>query len=133
MRDPCVMASNYRKMAIIKPCFNLKPDMERFMAFERGAMDATLAAAAGEDPALMAELRAVFADSARRQIDLLRRARCDGNWRVAAQRLQGLAASFHAEELEELAEEALGAVPGEPGVLRRIEGLINDFSPKSAI
>ncbi len=99
------------------------------MAFERGALDATLAAAAGEDPALMAELRAAFAESARRQVDLLRRARCDGNWRVAAQRLQGLAASFHASELEELAEEALAAVPGEPGVLRRINALLDDFAP----
>lgn len=132
MRDPLVMHSNYRNSTIIKPCFNPKPDMKRFMAFERGSMDATLAAAAGEDPALLAELRAVFADSARRQVDLLRRARCDGNWRVAAQRLQGLAASFHAEELEELADEALGAVPGEPGVLRRMDALIDDFAPSTA-
>lgn len=102
------------------------------MAFERGSLDATLAAAAGQDPALIAELRAAFAESARRQVDLLRRARCDGNWRVAAQRLQGLAASFHAAELEELAEEALGAVPGEPGVLRRIEALLDDFAPAIA-
>ena len=101
------------------------------MAFERGALDATLAAAAGTDPALMAELRSVFAESARRQVDLLRRARCDGNWRVAAQRLQGLAASFHAIELEELAEEALAAVPGEPGVLRRIDALLEDFKTPS--
>ncbi len=101
------------------------------MAFERGAMDSTLAAAAGEDPALMAELRLAFAQSARRQVDLLRRARCDGNWRVAAQRLQGLAASFHAAELEVLAEEALEAVPGEPGVLRRIESLLDEVLPTS--
>ena len=126
------MRTNYRKTAIIKPCFNPKPDMKRLMAFERGALDATLAAAAGTDPALMAELRSVFAESARRQVDLLRRARCDGNWRVAAQRLQGLAASFHAIELEELAEEALAAVPGEPGVLRRIDALLEDFKTPSA-
>lgn len=121
------MELNYRKTEIIKPCFNPKSDMKHTMAFERGALDANLAAAAGADPELMAELRAAFAESARRQVDLLRRARCDGNWRVAAQRLQGLAASFHATELEGLAEEALAAVPGEPGVLRRIEGLLNEF------
>ena len=66
------------------------------MAFSNGHLDATFAAAAGEDAELFAELRAVFAESLNRQIDLLRRARCDGNWAVAAMRLKGLGASFHA-------------------------------------
>ncbi len=99
------------------------------MAFEHGALDANLAAAAGEDAALLAELRAAFVESAARQLDLLRRARCDGNWAVAATRLKGLAASFHAHELEVLADEALNAAPGEPTVLRRIEDLLGDFAP----
>lgn len=91
------------------------------MAYEAGALDETLAAAAGYDPALMAELRAAFVDSLDRQIDLLRRARCDGNWQVAAERLKGLAASFHEVSLIALAEEALAAAPGEPGVVRRLQ------------
>ncbi len=98
------------------------------MAYEAGALDATLAAAAGEDPALFAELRGAFRESLERQIDLLRRARCDGNWQVAALRLKGLAASFHAEPLLILAEEALDAAPGEPGVVRRLQGFLDDFS-----
>lgn len=97
------------------------------MAYEVGALDETLAAAAGDDPALFAELRSVFAESLARQIDLLRRARCDGNWHVAALRLKGLAASFHAAPLIDLAEEALEAAPGEPSVVRRLQQFHDDF------
>ena len=98
------------------------------MAYEAGALDATIAAAAGEDPALFAELRGAFRESVERQIDLLRRARCDGNWQIAALRLKGLAASFHAETLLLLAEEALDAAPGEPGVVRRLQAFLNEFT-----
>jgi hypothetical protein len=98
------------------------------MAYEAGALDATLAAAAGEDDALFAELRLAFAESLARQIDLLRRSRCDGNWHVAALRLKGLAASFHAEPLMELAEEALTCAPGEPGVVRRLQSFHDEFA-----
>lgn len=98
------------------------------MAYEAGALDATLAAAAGTDPALFVELRQAFSDSASRQLDLMRRARCDGNWQMAALRLKGLAASFHAETLIDLAEEALEGAPGDPSVLRRISRFIDDFS-----
>lgn len=97
------------------------------MAYDAGALDETLAAAAGDDPALFAELRTVFAESLARQIDLLGRSRCDGNWRVAALRLKGLAASFHAAPLLALAEEALDAAPGEPGVVRRLRQFHDDF------
>lgn len=98
------------------------------MAYESGALDATLAAAAGQDPALIAELRLAFAESAQKQIDLLKRARCDGNWHVAAMRLKGLAASFHAEDLLNLADEALACAPGEPVVVRKIERFLADFA-----
>jgi hypothetical protein len=98
------------------------------MAYVTGALDATLAAAAGNDPALFAELRVAFIDSLTRQLDLLRRARCDGNWRVAAMRLKGLASSFNAEPLMLLAEEAIEAAPGEPRVVRRIQSFLDEFS-----
>lgn len=98
------------------------------MAYESGALDATLAAAAGADPALIAELRVAFAESAQKQTDLLKRARCDGNWHVAAMRLKGLAASFNAEELLKLADEALDSAPGEPAVIRKIERFLTDFA-----
>ncbi|HVR89598.1 MAG TPA: Hpt domain-containing protein [Novosphingobium sp.] len=98
------------------------------MVYEAGALDATLAAAAGEDLALFAELRLAFTESLARQVDLLRRARCDGNWQVAAMRLKGLAASFHAEQLILLAEEALDSAPGEPGIVRRLQAFLDDFA-----
>jgi HPt (histidine-containing phosphotransfer) domain-containing protein len=98
------------------------------MAYVSGDLDATLAAAAGEDAALFAELRAAFEESLARQIDLLRRSRCDGNWQVAAMRLRGLAASFHAEALIALADEALECAPGEPGIVRRLQAYLDEFS-----
>lgn len=98
------------------------------MAYEAGALDATLSAAAGDDPALVVELRTAFIDSVARQVDLLGRARCDGNWRIAVMRLKGLAASFHAEALMELAEQALEAAPGEPTVVRALRKYVEEFS-----
>lgn len=98
-----------------------------WMVFESGALNATLAAAAGDDAALFAELRMAFSESMDRQIDLLRRARCDGNWQVAALRLKGLAASFGADPVMKLADEALDAAPGEPTIVRRLERLLDEF------
>ena len=98
------------------------------MAYENGALDATLAAAAGDDPALMSELRVAFVESAHKQLDLLKRSRCDGNWTVAAMRLKGLAASFHAEGLLLAAQRALDAAPGEPASIREIERVLSSFS-----
>ena len=99
------------------------------MAYESGALDATLAAAAGDDPQLLAELRRAFVDSLSRQIDLLSRSRCDGNWQMAAMRLKGLAASFHAESLTELAELALDAAPGDPVIVRRLQHYLIEIDP----
>jgi HPt (histidine-containing phosphotransfer) domain-containing protein len=98
------------------------------MAYESGALDATLAAAAGEDAALFRELRQAFIESLSRQIDLLRRARCDGNWQMAALRLKGLAGSFQAWPLIVLAEEALDAAPGDPVVVRKLQAFHDDFA-----
>ena len=63
------------------------------MAYEGASLDANLAAAAGHDPDLVRELRAAFIESAERQVDLLGRSRCDGNWHVAAMRLKGSSGS----------------------------------------
>lgn len=98
------------------------------MAYDNGALDATLAAAAGDNAALMHELRGAFLESAARQLDLLKRARCDGNWNVAAMRLKGLAASFHADELQAAAERALNSAPGEPQAVREIEAVLARFT-----
>lgn len=83
-------------------------------------MDAALAAAVGNDPALIAELRVAFLDSARRQLDLLRRSRCDANWRYTAWRLKSIAASFGEARVQGLADEAAEGAPGDPVVLRQL-------------
>lgn len=97
------------------------------MAYDPGALRAALAAAVGDDPELVAELRAAFLDSAARSVDLLARSRSDGNWQMAARRLQGLAASFGALELMEIAETAAEGAPGDPVVLRAVRGAIAAF------
>lgn len=90
------------------------------MAFDPGTLSSALAVAAGEDSALIAELRAAFLESAERHVDLLRRSRCDANWLLAAGRLKGLAASFGMEGLVEMAMQAEGGAPGDPVILRQI-------------
>ena len=102
------------------------------MAHEAAEFDATLAAAAGEDLALLNELRAAFLESLTQQIDLLRRARCDGNWEVAALRLKGLGSSFHSPELVSLADNALDGAPGEPAVLRKLTALCDRFAARAS-
>jgi HPt (histidine-containing phosphotransfer) domain-containing protein len=76
------------------------------MAYDPGAIDATLAAAVGDEPALIAELRGAFLDSARRGLDGLENAKDAEAWQAAAFRLKGLAASFGAVRLMTLATEA---------------------------
>lgn len=98
------------------------------MAYEGASLDANLAAAAGHDPDLVRELRAAFLESATAQVDLLGRARCDGNWHVAAMRLKGLAASFHADGLLALSDEALEGVPGDPAIVRRLRAMLEDLA-----
>lgn len=99
------------------------------MAYLGDAIDAHLAAATGDDPALFRELRAAFVESARHQLDLLGRARCDANWEMAALRLKNLAATFHASDLITLAEEARTAAPGEPKIQRLIAALLDSIEP----
>jgi hypothetical protein len=98
------------------------------MAYDPGALNASLAAAVGSDGDLMAELRAAFIESAVRQLDLMGRARCDANWTIASSRLKSLAASFGAHGLVGLADEALDGAPGDPVVLRKIASSIDDFA-----
>jgi hypothetical protein len=95
------------------------------MAMDAGPIDSMLSAAVGDDPALAEELRIAFKQSAERHHDLMRRARCDANWRIAAWRLKGLSSTFGVDVLIRLAEEAASGVPGDPAILRRISGAID--------
>ena len=97
------------------------------MVYETSSIDATLSAAAGANPALHAELKAAFLDSIDRQVDLMSRSRCDGNWQMAGMRLRAIAASFHADELIALADEATTGAPGDPSIIRRIKAFIGEL------
>ncbi len=90
------------------------------MAYDPGALDAALAAAVGDDPALMAELRDALVCSAAKHAEQLSGARNDANWTMAAWRLKGLAASFGAMQLMTAADEAVNAAPGDPVAIRRV-------------
>lgn len=91
------------------------------MAYDPGAIDATLAAAIGDDAALIAELRAAFGDSARRALLAIENAEDDATWRVATARLKGLAASFGATRLMALASDAGYALVRDPVILRKLK------------
>lgn len=94
------------------------------MAYDPGAIDATLAAAVGDEPALVAELRLAFLDSARRALAALEAADGDEAWRGAAARLKGLAASFGAVRLVALAGAAGEGGPS-PDALRKLARAID--------
>lgn len=90
------------------------------MAYDPGAIDATLAAAVGDEPALIAELREAFLDSVKGSLTGLTRANDAATWKDSALRLKGLAASFGAIRLMALAGEAANAPVGDVDTLRKL-------------
>ncbi len=96
------------------------------MAYDPGAIDATLAAAVGDEPQLIAELRGAFIDSARRVLAVMEAAEGE-QWTGAAFRLKGLAASFGAVRLMALAAEAAAAPVGDLATLRKLHRAVDRF------
>ncbi|MBX3564660.1 MAG: Hpt domain-containing protein [Sphingomonas sp.] len=90
------------------------------MAYDPGAIDATLAAAVGDEPQLIAELREAFLDGVRRCLEGMKAADGPGAWSAAALRLKGLAASFGAVRLMALASEAATSQAHDGAVLRKL-------------
>lgn len=90
------------------------------MAYDPGAIDHALSAAVGDDPALIADLRAAFIESAQGVLSALELAGDDVAWRDALLRLRGLAASFGAVRLAALALDAGEASVGDAHALRLI-------------
>jgi histidine phosphotransfer protein HptB len=91
------------------------------MAYDPGAIDATLAAAVGDEPALIAELRESFTKSARAALTAMVTAEDGDAWRGAAWRLKGLAASFGALRLMAMAADAAAAPMGDVETLRKLK------------
>ncbi|MEI9850067.1 MAG: Hpt domain-containing protein [Sphingomonas sp.] len=94
------------------------------MAYDPGAIDATLAAAVGDEPALIAELREAFLDGVKRCLENMKSSGTPDDWTGAALRLKGLAASFGAIRLMALAGEAAGGQAHDGAVLRRLHRAI---------
>jgi len=90
------------------------------MAYEPGAIDATLAAAVGDEPVLIAELRVAFLESVRRGLQGLESATGEAQWKSAAWRMRGLAASFGSVRLMALATEAADSDVQDPALMRRL-------------
>lgn len=90
------------------------------MAYDPGAIDATLAATVGDDPALIVELRLAFISSTEKALAAMEKAEDVDSWRTAAARLRGLAASFGAVRLMALAEHAIAAGKRDAALLRKI-------------
>lgn len=101
--------------------------LQTAMVFIPSAMNNVIAAVAGSDAELAGELHNALLSGAMRYADLLKRARCDANWALAAKRLAGLAASFSATELQLAAEEAQAGAPGDPVALRKINRAIENL------
>jgi HPt (histidine-containing phosphotransfer) domain-containing protein len=93
------------------------------MAYDPGAIDAALAAAVGDEPALIAELRLAFVESAERAMVALETAHTHEAWRDAAARMKGLAASFGAVRLMALATHAAD-LPHDGAMLTKLRRLV---------
>lgn len=95
------------------------------MAYDPGAIDATLAAAVGDEPALIAELREAFLDGVQRCLETMKSADSPDGWASAALRLKGLAASFGAVRLMALATEAANGQAHDGAILRRLHRAVD--------
>lgn len=91
------------------------------MAFHHGGLEASLAAAVGDDTALIAELRLAFFDSARRLRVALGAADPGAATTEAARRLRNLAASFGASRLMEALNPVIEAGTLRAADARRID------------
>ncbi|KQN70830.1 hypothetical protein ASE90_07090 [Sphingomonas sp. Leaf67] len=96
------------------------------MVYDPGAIDAALAAALGDEPQLIAELRRAFTESAKKALSALDAADAEG-WQPAAFRLKGLAASFGAVDLMGLSTAAAAAPAGDTAVLAKLHEAIDDL------
>ena len=76
------------------------------MTYGHGTIDSALAAVAGDEPALIHDLRQAFMEGVTRAVEAMHMAQGGPEWREAALRLKGLAASVSALPLMTLAGQA---------------------------
>ncbi len=95
------------------------------MAYDPGAIDATLAAAVGDEPALIAELRFAFVEGAERALTAMTLAKDAAEWSAATAGLRGLAASFGALRLMALATAAGEGRAHDPDTLKSLRRAVS--------
>ncbi|WP_267433631.1 Hpt domain-containing protein [Sphingomonas sp. GM_Shp_1] len=76
------------------------------MTYEHGTIDSALAAVAGDEPAVIQDLRRAFVEGVTHVLEVMHLAENGQEWREAALRLKGLAASVNALPLMTLAAQA---------------------------
>jgi histidine phosphotransfer protein HptB len=94
------------------------------MAYYSGAIEASLTAALGDDPVLVADLRQAFFDGIARHLAALDEAMDDGAIRDAAARLRGLAASFGADRLMQALTPTIETGRITPAQRRRVDRVV---------
>jgi hypothetical protein len=97
------------------------------MSYDFAGLDWSLAAALGDDAALLAELRSALIVDAAAAAEQLSRARCDANWDQAALCLKGLAGSFGANRLLKAADFAIDSAPGDPVAIKAVMRAIDEL------
>ncbi len=90
------------------------------MSRPTGSLTDAIAAAVGDSPILIEELRHAFVEALERQLAALEKATTAEAWANAAHRLRGLAASFGADSVMDAAADAVHCRPGDRQVIARI-------------
>jgi histidine phosphotransfer protein HptB len=99
-------------------------DYRHVMAYDPGALEAALAAAVGDEPSLIAELRGAYFGSAQEHVAAMKRAASLDDWRAAATRLHSLSASFGALRVMDAATVAARAPRIDQALVQKIERAI---------
>ena len=99
------------------------------MAYDPGALEATLAAVAGEQSSLIDELREAFFASADLHLAAMKAATAQPDWSQSAGRLRSLAASFGLNRVMDAAREGGDAACGDAKAIQRIERALAALRP----
>lgn len=94
------------------------------MTYEHGTIDSALAAVAGDEPAVIQDLRRAFVEGVTRTVEIMHQAQTGQEWHEAALRLKGLAASVNALPLMTLAAQAAERDGRDAALLDQIGKLI---------
>ena len=94
------------------------------MTYEHGTIDSAMAAVAGDEPAVIQDLRCAFLEGVTRALETMKAARDGQEWREAALRLKGLAASVNALPLMTLAGQAAERDTRDGDLLDRIAEVV---------